>query len=284
MIVECGQPGALARRQPAHARGARRARAARRHRRRHDRDGPPRRLRAAGARRSTRSGRRRSSTSSSRTTTSTSAARCSSRSPGTLPEPEIHARLVRGPRRLDRRRPRAAARGRAPRAAPPSPTRSSPPWRQARARLDSCPVLLYRTLGPTLPDGAAAAARAVGRGAAPARCEHPEAVRRAGFEATALALGEHALRRHPRQPVGRDLRRRRATRRAGRRMRGPEGKVNLRVPAVAGRARWPRRRAAARPDPAFPFVLSAGERRSFTANTIFRDPRGARRTPTARCA
>ena len=31
-------------------------------------------------------------------------------------------------------------------------------------------------------------------------------------------------------------------------------------------------------------MLSAGERRSFTANTIFRDPRGARRTRRARCA
>ena len=31
-------------------------------------------------------------------------------------------------------------------------------------------------------------------------------------------------------------------------------------------------------------MLSAGERRSFTANDIFRDPAGASATPTARCA
>ena len=34
----------------------------------------------------------------------------------------------------------------------------------------------------------------------------------------------------------------------------------------------------------FPFVLAAGERRSFTANTIFRDKPGVAATPTARCA
>ena len=33
--------------------------------------------------------------------------------------------------------------------------------------------------------------------------------------------------------------------------------------------------------PEFPYVLSAGERRSFSANTIVRNPNGARRTPTA---
>ena len=49
MIVESGQPGPLDRRQPAHAAGDRAARRRRVHRRVHDRDGPPRRLRAAGA-------------------------------------------------------------------------------------------------------------------------------------------------------------------------------------------------------------------------------------------
>ncbi|MFN8184932.1 MAG: hypothetical protein U0R23_10965 [Candidatus Nanopelagicales bacterium] len=31
-------------------------------------------------------------------------------------------------------------------------------------------------------------------------------------------------------------------------------------------------RTAPRPDPQFPYVLSAGERRAFTAGTIMRDP------------
>jgi anaerobic selenocysteine-containing dehydrogenase len=50
------------------------------------------------------------------------------------------------------------------------------------------------------------------------------------------------------------------------------GKVNLHVPELLGELALLATEPAPAPDPAFPFVLSAGERRSFTANTVYRDP------------
>ena len=83
------------------------------------------------------------------------ARRCSTPLPGTLPEPEIHARLVRGARRVSPTTDLAPLRGGPPRPAAAAfagaffaVTAANP--RLARSRRS----LLYRTLGPTLPDGA----------------------------------------------------------------------------------------------------------------------------------
>ena len=111
-----------------------------------------------------------------------------------LPEPEIHARLVEALGALGRRGPRPAARRRQPGAGRVRrrvlrrhrrPTRRSARWR---------PIVLYRTLGPTLPDGAAAAAVLWG---AAHRCamSFPESVRRAGFDGEGLELGERCSTR-----------------------------------------------------------------------------------------
>jgi anaerobic selenocysteine-containing dehydrogenase len=63
-----------------------------------------------------------------------------------------------------------------------------------------------------------------------------------------------------------------------RRLRTPDGLVHLTIPELLaelnGLAAEP-----AGPDPDWPFVLSAGERRSFTANTIMRDPTWRKRDP-----
>jgi anaerobic selenocysteine-containing dehydrogenase len=48
-------------------------------------------------------------------------------------------------------------------------------------------------------------------------------------------------------------------------------KIHLALPDLLDELRK-RLTGADAPDPAFPFVLSAGERRAFTANTIIRDP------------
>jgi anaerobic selenocysteine-containing dehydrogenase len=48
--------------------------------------------------------------------------------------------------------------------------------------------------------------------------------------------------------------------------------VNLHVPELLGELALLATEPPPPPDPAFPFVLSAGERRSFTANTVYRDP------------
>ena len=52
------------------------------------------------------------------------------------------------------------------------------------------PVILYRTLGPTLPDGAAPRARSSGRCASAAPCVTPRPCARAGFDGEPLEPGE----------------------------------------------------------------------------------------------
>ena len=188
--------------------------------------------------------------------------------PGTLPEPEIHRRLVRAIGALTDADVAplhaAAAAGRAA-------------YAEAFVRLTAerpdlaglAPVLLYETLGPTL--GAGNEATAVLWGAAhTCALTYPDSVRRAGFEGEGPALGEalfEAIR----------------TRRSGvtfslddyeetwRRLATPDGRINLGVPELLAELRGLREETPAA-DPQYPFVLTAGERRSSTANTIVRDP------------
>ena len=57
-----------------------------------------------------------------------------------------------------------------------------------------------------------------------------------------------------------------------RRIDTPDGLVHLEIPELLAELAALARGAAWRRRPEWPFLLSAGERRSFTANTIFRDP------------
>ena len=57
------------------------------------------------------------------------------------------------------------------------------------------------------------------------------------------------------------------------RLKTPDGAVHLDIPELLEElAAMATPRSAPGDDPAWPFVLSAGERHSFTANTILRDP------------
>jgi anaerobic selenocysteine-containing dehydrogenase len=186
-----------------------------------------------------------------------------------LPEPEIHARLCEalGALREDDLAPlrEAAREGRAAYAAAFVAATTANP------RLaDLAPVLLYRTLGPTLPDGAAAAAVLWGA-AQRLALRHPDAIRRAGIEARDHALGDALFERILASPSGvvfavetHDN--------VWRRMRALDGKVNLYVSEMLSELALLASAPPPASDPAFPFVLSAGERRSFTANTVYRDP------------
>jgi anaerobic selenocysteine-containing dehydrogenase len=194
--------------------------------------------------------------------------------PGTLPEPEMHARIVEALGALDgldlMPLAEAAHRSRAefaplflaflaehPEAAPLTP------------------VILYRTLGPTLPDGAASAALLWGAVNTAAMQIGPS-IQRAGFAGEGLELGEALFDAILASPSGvvfsvddpED---------AWARVRTPGGRFDLDnevlIDALAGLT------TAETPgsDPSFPLVLSAGERRSFTANTIFRSPEWRKR-------
>ena len=57
-----------------------------------------------------------------------------------------------------------------------------------------------------------------------------------------------------------------------RRVETPDGRIHLAVPELLGELAALRDEVTVPRDPAFPFVLAAGERRTNTANTIFRDP------------
>ncbi|WP_405136094.1 molybdopterin-dependent oxidoreductase [Nocardia sp. NBC_01388] len=182
---------------------------------------------------------------------------------GVLSEPEIHARLVEASGALseDDYAPLRAALAEG---------------RQAfamaflgvladRAKSKLAPVLLYRTLGPTLPNGAAAAALLWAAAYNCAR-KFPESVERAGYgtglEAgerlfEAILEGEHGvvITEDDYEETWKRLR---------------DNKVQLSIAELL-------QVVATLPEPEsaggqWPFVLSAGERRAFTANTIVRDP------------
>ena len=192
-----------------------------------------------------------------------------------LPEPEIHARLCEAlgavtetdlvPLRD------AARRGRAEFAA------GFVAATTARPKLgELAPVILYRTLGPTLPDGAAAAAVLWGATQRMA-LRYPAAIRRAGIDAPDHALGDALFDMilAGRSGVVFAVDSHEDT---WRRLRALNGKVNLHVPELVTELALLGTEPPAS-DPAFPFVLSAGERRSFTANAVYRDPAWRKKDP-----
>ena len=184
--------------------------------------------------------------------------------PGTLPEPEIWARLVRALDVVDEAElvplREAAVRGRA------DFTEAFLLAVGANPGLGKVlPFVLYETLGPTLPVGLSGAAALWGL-AQKAAMTYPEAVRRAGhpdgnalFDAILQSRSgvtftvheyddDFALISHPDHKIALEM---------------PEMLADIR-----GLAAPPRELTS----PEFPVVLSAGERRAYTANDIIRDP------------
>jgi formate dehydrogenase len=194
---------------------------------------------------------------------------------GPLPEPEIHARLVEASGALDGAGEaladlRAAAeRGRDEFAAAFFAAAGAHPELGALA-----PVVLYRTLGPALPEGLASAAVLW---AAAHRCAqaNPDGVGRAGY-GEGLAAGEALFDAILASPSGvvitDDGQPGEAEEAVWRRVTTDDGRIHLAVPGLLAELAG---LAAEKPpgaDDEWPFVLAAGERRSFSANTIFRDP------------
>jgi anaerobic selenocysteine-containing dehydrogenase len=138
--------------------------------------------------------------------------------------------------------------------------------------------VLYRTLGPTLPEGAAAAAALWG---AAHRCAqaNPDGVRRAGH-GEGIEAGERLFDAILTSPSGVVV-----TDDAGdddavwRRVATPDGLIHLEIPELLTELRGLADEAPPGADDRWPFILSAGERRSFSANTIIRDPAWRKRDP-----
>ncbi len=184
--------------------------------------------------------------------------------PGTLAEPEIWARLVRALGVVDDAEltplRRAAAEGLDAYAQAFLVAVSANP---GLGRV--LPFVLYETLGPTLPEGLAGAAALWGLAQKTAMA-YPDAVRRAGhtdgnalFEAilsgrsgVTFTVHEYAddfaLITHP------------------------DRRIAVEMPEMLDDIRALRSAPTALTSAEFPMVLSAGERRAYTANDILRDP------------
>ena len=190
-----------------------------------------------------------------------------------LAEPEIHARLVEAAGALgeDDYAPlrAAAATGRTAFAEAFLARMGDPEARRLGA------VLLYRTLGPTLPHDAAAAA-ALWPAAHACAAANPSGVARAGYGEgldagerlfDAIVEGSHAVVLTDDTPDE-----------TWRRLKGR--RIQLDLPELLAEVAALPARPRPDADGAWPFVLSAGERRAFTANTIMRDPTWRKRDAT----
>jgi len=184
--------------------------------------------------------------------------------PGTLPEAEIWARLVRAtglvdesdlePLRAAARESRQAYAQAFAEATTENPTLSS-----------LAPYVLYETLGPALPGGLQAAAALWGLAY---RCAmtYPEAVRRAGHadgnELFDAILSSPSGVVFTRDEYGDDFAR----------IVHPDKRIALELSEMLAELMAIDSGPVVRTTDRFPIVLSVGERRSFTANDIFRDP------------
>lgn len=180
-----------------------------------------------------------------------------------LPEAEIHARLVEAlgamPQDAIAKLKDALAEGRPQFGGAFMAAMQDPAFEKVFS------VALYRSLGPTLPDGAAAASVLWG---AAVMCflRYPESVRRAGF-----ANGDELFDAVLDSPSGLifsvdDYDE------SWKRMGTLDGKINLAIPDLYDELAGLGTETPPGANGDYPFLLSAGERRSFTANTIFRNP------------
>jgi len=128
--------------------------------------------------------------------------------------------------------------------------------------------ILYRTLGPTLPDGAAAASFVLPL-AMQYAAKHKPAVKRAGHSGNRLTLGSRLFRAILSVRSGVVMSRHEFGE-MWQLLKSPDRRIHLAIPEMfealgALRAESP-------PGSQYPFILMAGERRSYNANQIYRDP------------
>jgi formate dehydrogenase len=191
--------------------------------------------------------------------------------PGTLPEPEIWARLIRAlgvvdEARLEPLRAAAAESRRAYAQALAEASAADP----AFARV--LPYVLYETLGPTLPEGLRGAAALWGLAQ---RCamKYPQAVRRAGHDDgdelfDAILSGRSGVTftvDEYEDDFGY--------------ITHPDRRIALEIPQVLDELGELVHAKPGYTTDDFPIVLAVGERRSYTANDIFRDPSWRKRDP-----
>ena len=190
--------------------------------------------------------------------------------PGTLSEPEIHARMIEAlrPFELAEIEPLKAF-------AKEGLETFSPAMFEAITKHPHwgpyLPYVLYRTLGPALPEGAEAAA-AYWLLAQRFATEHAEAVVRAGFSGQGLDLG-NALFEGILQGRSGVVFSKSDIANSFAELGFADTKIRLAVGEMLDEvASLASLEDVVPKDPNFPLLLAAGERRAYTANTIVRDP------------
>lgn len=126
----------------------------------------------------------------------------------------------------------------------------------------------YRTLGKALPGGAAAAAPLLPLSIVYAQ-QHYAAVKRAGHRGNRLTAGAHFFQAILDRREGMVMSRHTFEEMWGF-VRHADGRIHLAIPEMA--AEWRALAGEVPPGADAPFILMAGERRSYNANQIFRDP------------
>jgi formate dehydrogenase len=188
---------------------------------------------------------------------------------GTLPEPEIYARLMRElgivPEETLAALRDAASRGRLAFAQAFMQAAGADPSLAA-----SGAYVLYETLGPTLPNDARSAAALWGL-AHRAAMAHADAVRRAGY-ANGEELFDAILEGRSGITFTVD-----DYEDVWSYVTHPDKRIALEIPELVAEISALRHRQPGWTTDELPFVLSAGERRSSTANTIIRDPEWRKR-------
>jgi anaerobic selenocysteine-containing dehydrogenase len=134
---------------------------------------------------------------------------------------------------------------------------------------DYGPVILYETLGPTLPEGLAGAAY-LWATAHQFAAKHPDAVRRAGHKGEGPMLGEALFAAIINSPSG-VLISVNEYEESWHFLRHKDKRIHLEIPEMLTELRELSAEESLQSSD-FPFVLIAGERRSYNANTIYRDP------------
>jgi anaerobic selenocysteine-containing dehydrogenase len=192
--------------------------------------------------------------------------------PGTLSEGEIHTRLCKAlgawtdaeiaPLREAAARVPAEGRG-------PYGEAFFSVVAQNNTLMSMAPAILYDTLGPVLPEGAKDAAVLWGA-AQTCAMTFPESLQRAGYSGDGLEPGERLFEAILRERSG-VIFTVDPYEETWKRIDHPDGRINLEIPELLEEfSKLPLE--SPRTDTTFPFVLAAGERRTSTANTIFRDP------------
>ncbi len=197
----------------------------------------------------------------------------------TLPEPEIYTRLLEAMGVLPRAFPVLS------RIARHEPAQGrhlgymaalAATFARKKSLIPYAASVLYRSLGPMLADGAAAAAPLLPLSLQYAQ-RHGEAVRRAGHRGNRLTLGSALFQSILSSRSGMIFSEHRYED-VWTLVRTPDKRIHLAIPEMlAELAELADEKTLTNAE--FPLVLAAGERRSYNANQIYRDPRWRKADP-----